>query len=513
METPACMLSARTQEEAPRAEIVTLIVIAMCLFAFHTLINDRYGFHRDELATIDDAHYLAWGYVAYPPLTPFLGRVALELFGTSLRGLRFFPALAQAVVALLTGLMARELGGKRFAQAVAALAVAIAPMSLFGGSVLQYVSFDYLWWVLLAYLLIRLLRTQDPRLWLALGATIGVGMLTKYTMAFLVAGVIVGVVLTDARRYLTSQWLWFGVALSLLIFLPNLIWQIQHDFVSLDFLQHIHARDVALGRHKPFLLQQFYLAVNLVTLWLWWSGLRFYFFAPEGKPYRLLGWAFLVPLVLFIVTQGRGYYLAPAYPMLLAAGAAAEERWISSLAVRWSRLLRLGTFALLGVGAVLVLPQMTPIAPVDSWLWHKVTKLNPDFQDEVGWPELVAEVARVRDTIPPDEQARTGVLAIDYAQAGAIDLYGPKYGLPRVISGINSFWFRGYGSPPPETLVVVGLEREHAKQFFQNCETAGHIPNVYGVANEASRKYSEILVCRNLREPWPEFWEKFRYYG
>src|SRR5271165_413184 len=186
--------------------VSVLMVIAALRILLQTLANIHYGFHRDELATLDDARYLAWGYVAYPPVTPFLGRVALELFGTSLRGVRFFPALAEAVAVVLSGLMARELGGKRLAQVVAALAVAIAPVSLFSGAVLQYVAFDYVWWVLTAYFLIRLLRTEDPRWWLAVGAAIGMGMMTKYTMIFLVAGIAAGVLLTNTRRYLRSPW-------------------------------------------------------------------------------------------------------------------------------------------------------------------------------------------------------------------------------------------------------------------------------------------------------------------
>lgn len=505
--------TSRAREEGPRAALVPLITIALCLVVFHAFTNGRYGFHKDELATIDDAHFLAWGYVAYPPVTPFFGRVAFELFGNSLRGFRFFPALAQGVVVLLSGLMARELGGNRFAQLVAALAVAIAPVSLIGGALLQYLTFDYLWWVLLAYLLIRLLRTQDERLWLAIGGTIGIGMMTKYTMIFLVGGIVVGVLLTDARHYLNNHWLWFGVALSLLIVLPNLIWQMQHHFISLDFLRHIHARDVGMGRAKNFLPQQFFLAANLVTLRLWLSGLRFYFLTQDGKPYRVLGWAFLVPLVLFIIAKGRSYYMAPGYPMLLAAGAVVEERWISSLTSGWSRLWRVGTFALLGLGAVFEVPLVTPIAPINSWLWNMATKLNEDFKDEIGWPELVAEVARIRNTLPTDEQAETGVLAIDYGEAGAIDLYGSAFGLPKAISGVNSYWFRGYGNPPPQTLIVVGFSRQYSEKIFERCELAGRIPNARGVGTGETEKHPEILVCRNLRQSWPEFWKNFQYYG
>ena len=250
-----------------------LIALAAGITLLHVLTNGQYGFHRDELATLDDARYLAWGYVAYPPVTPFLGRISLELFGTSLRGARFFPALAQAVCVILGGLMAREMGGKRFAQVLAALAVAVAPVALASGALLQYVAFDYLWWVLTAYFVIRLLRSDDPRWWLGIGAAIGLGMLTKYSMIFLVAGLVVGLLATDARKYLKSRWLWMGAGLSLLIFLPNFIWQMQHQFISVDFLRYIHARDVRIGRTAGFLPDQLKIAANFVTIPLWIAGL------------------------------------------------------------------------------------------------------------------------------------------------------------------------------------------------------------------------------------------------
>ena len=292
------MRLSRLWQDSDFAILTALALIAVLL---HTLTNGQYGFHRDELATLDDARYLAWGYVAYPPLTPFIARVALELVGPALAGVRFFAALAQAAALVLTGLMARQLGGRRVAQIVAALAVAIAPVSLAAGALFQYVSFDYLWWVTLAYVIIRLLKSEDPRWWLAAGAVIGVGMMTKYTVVFLVAGVITGVLFTPARRHLRSPWLWCGVALSIAIFLPNFMWQVRHGFVSLDFLRSIHARDIRIGRTQNFLIDQLLVAANPVTIPLWVAGLFYYVFAPDGKRYRLLGWMFAVPFVLFLV--------------------------------------------------------------------------------------------------------------------------------------------------------------------------------------------------------------------
>ena len=460
---------------SPQNATGILLGIALCLLILHTLTNGQYGFHRDELATLNDARYLSWGYVAYPPVTPFFGRISLELFGTSLRGFRFFAALAQAISVVLAGLMARELGGKRLAQVVAALAVAISPVSLASGALLQYVAFDYLCWVVTAYLVLRLLRTDEPRLWLAIGAAIGFGMMTKYTMIFLVAGIVAGLLLTGARRYLKSRWLWLGVALSLLIFLPNLIWQIQHHFISLDFLKHIHARDIRWGRSQGFLPDQLKIAANPLTIPLWLAGLFFYFRVPDGKRFRLAGWMFVVTFILFVLAKGRGYYMAPAYPMLLAAGAVLEERWAASLSPGWARLVRVGTFALLAIGGVMIAAVVLPVAPVSSAWWNVANKINSDFREEIGWPDLAAEVARIRDTLPPEDRSKLGIIGTNYGEAGAIDLYGPAYGLPKAISGVNSFWARGYGNPPPQVLIVLGLSKNYMNEEFGSCELAGHI--------------------------------------
>jgi hypothetical protein len=490
-----------------------LVALAVARIVLQTLANSHYGFHRDELATLDDAHYLAWGYVAYPPLTPFIARGALELFGPFLPGIRFFAALAQGVALVLAGLMARELGGRRWAQIIAGLAVAIAPVSLAAGSLFQYVTFDYLWWVAVAYFVIRLLNSEDPRWWVAIGATIGVGMMTKYTMAFLVAGLAAGIIVTPARRFLASRWLWCGVAASLLIFLPNVIWQVQHGFISVDFLSSIHARDIRIGRTKGFLIEQLFVPANVATIPLWIAGLYFYFFAPEGGRYRAIGWMFAVPLVLFAIAQGRGYYMAPAYPMLLAAGAVQWERRMSSQAPRSARFLRARTYGALAVGAVVGVAFTVPIPPVNSTWWRIGIKVSDDWREEIGWQELADTVALLRNSLPAQDRARLGILAGNYGEAGAIDLYGPSYGLPKAISGTNSYWLRGYGEPPPETLIVLGFSRWFVERTFESCELASHTGNRYGVRNEETSEHPDIFVCRRLRQPWPEFWNGFRNFG
>ena len=306
----------------------------------HFLTGNRYGFNRDELSLLDDARHLSWGYVAYPPITPLFARLSLLLFGTSLPGFRFFSWLVQAVAVVLTGLMARELGGSRRAQIIAALAA--VPFCLGGGALMTYISFDYLCWVLAAYFVLRLLKTGDPRWWLAIGAALGFGMLSKYTMGFFTLGIVGAVLLTDARRYLRSKWLWLGVAISILLFLPNLLWQARHHFVSLDFLRFIHERDVREGQTSGFLPDQVELALLAFPLAL--AGL-YYFFFKNGRRFRMLAWMYLIPLALFLIAQGRGYYLAPAYPMLYAAGAVFLDDWLATLQASRGKVLRVAVFS------------------------------------------------------------------------------------------------------------------------------------------------------------------------
>jgi len=495
-----------------RGDFAALISLALLVAVVHMLTNGRYGFHRDELQVLDDARHLALGYVAYPPFTPFVERVSLALFGTSLVGLRFFSVLAQAAVVILSGLMVRELGGRRLAQLVAATSVTISPFALFNGTEFQYGSFDYLWWVLAAYFVIRLLRTDGPCWWLAIGLAIGLGMLTKYTMAFFVAGIVGGVLLTPARRHLRSTWLWCGVALAVLVFLPNLVWQVRHHFVSLDFLRHIHARDVGEGRADHFLRDQFLTSTNLLAAPLWLAGLVYVFASPHGKRLRMIGWMYAIPLALFAISKGRGYYLAPAYPMLFAAGAVWGERWVNSLARGWKRFVLAVEFLSLAMGAAAPAAIILPLFPVGSP--HKLAlRVNGDLREEIGWPELVATVAQIRDSLPADKRNGVGILAGNYGEAGAIDLYGPARGLPAAISGVNSFWQRGYGDPPPGTLIVIGFSREFVDANFQSCAYAGHNANPYGLKNEESELRPDIFVCDAPRKSWPEFWSHFQYYG
>ncbi len=489
--------------------ILILLVLLRVLLQIPT--NGQYGFHQDELVTMDIAtRGLAWGYVAWPPVTPFLARVALSLFGLSPIGLRSFAVIAEGIVMLLAGLMIRDLGGSRWAQILGAVAVATTPISIIQGGLFQYETLDYLCWVLLAFMVIRLLKSEDPRWWVGIGATIGLGMLTKYTIAFSVVGVIVGFLVTANRSYLKSRWLWIGALLAFVIWLPNLLWQFHNDWISLYFLASIHARDVQTSQ---FLVDQILFNFNPLMLFLVIAGLYYFFFVPAGQRYRMMGWMYIVPFLLLLLAQGKGYYLAAVYPMLAAGGAVWwEGRLTRMVSQPGARMWRWITWSVLSAFAMLIIATELPVAPLGSAWWDVVSKSNAELKSEVGWPELVQQVAKAYNSLPAVDRSGAAILAASAGEIGAIDLYGPAYGLPGAISGYNSYWQYGYGKPQPQTLLVVGFDSELLVNF-QDCTFFAQIVTPFNIQNDETIDHRSIYLCHNLRMSWPVFWKRFQYFG
>jgi len=486
----------------PQLDITPVLIIAVLFGMAHVLTNGQYGFHRDELQFLSDAQHLDWGFVPYPPLTSALEGLGFKMFGLSLVGLRLFSVLAQTVVILVSGLMARDLGGGRLAQVFTAIAVGLSPAPMGNATMFQYSSFDMLWWVLIAWSVIRLLRDDDPRWWVAIGLFAGLGLQTKYSIAMELVGVLVGVLLTDARRFLASRWLWAGVAVALLVFAPNLVWLARHDFISYQFLQGIHARDVGEGRADGFLRDQFLINANLCAAPVWIAGLVGYF---RTRRFRMLAWMYVIPLLLFMLARGRFYYVSAAYPMLLAMGSVVGERWLRTLRPAW----RVGTAALMfsgvaaiGIYAALIIMPMASSGPLRDF----ALKRNNDLREKIGWNELVARVVAIRDALPVEQQAGLGIVVGNYGEAGAIALLGKAHGLPSPITAINSGWLRGYPQTPPRTVIVLGSSLERANELFIDCRLAGHSGNALGVINEESRDHPDIFVCGPARKPWSELW-------
>ncbi|HKF50380.1 MAG TPA: glycosyltransferase family 39 protein [Terracidiphilus sp.] len=491
-----------------------LWLLGLAFTVVHVLAGARYGFHRDELLTYSNARDLEWGYVVYPPVTAWLARVELAVFGTSLVGFRFLAAVACGMTTVLTGLMARAMGGGRRAMLVSAFAASIGGSTFFTGSFMSYMSFDLLWWVLTAWCVTRLLQSDDGRWWIGAGAGIGLGLMTKYTMAFFVFGIVGGMLLTSNRKYLRSLWFWCGVAVALLIFAPNLWWQYQHHFVGIDWMKSIHARDMRWGRTDYFFLNQIWKVANVVTLPIWLGGLWFLFKRPEGKPWRMIGWMFVLTLLALGAVRGREYYAAPLYPMLMAAGAVCGEIWLAAKPEGKQKKIRGAAWRALTIGGLAMASIILPVAPVNSTWWRIADSVSgQDFNMQIGWPELARTVADVAASLPAEQRARLGVLAGDEGEAGAVNLYGAAYGLPRAISGMNSNWLRGYGDPAPETVIAVGMDPEFLLPNFSSCRRAADLGKPHGVANQTIGGFTAVYVCGPPVKGWPEFWKGFQYYG
>jgi 4-amino-4-deoxy-L-arabinose transferase-like glycosyltransferase len=492
-------------------ELVPVFAVAAAILLLHLLTNTRYGFHRDELQFLSDALHLDWGYVAYPPLTPFIERISIILFGFSPEGLRLFSVLAQVAIVITAGLIARTLGGNRLSQATAALAVALAPIALFEGTEFQYTTFEQFAWVLATYGVVRLLDSEDERWWLWIATFAGLGMLAKYTVVFFLAALLAGFLLTPARRYLASRWFLFGCALTLLLVLPNLLWQVRHDFISLQFLEHIHARDLRIGRGgaRDFWYFQVLICENPFALSLTITGVVV---AWRSVRYRALSIAFALSILSFAVTRGRGYYTGAVYSVMIAFGSVAIMHWASSLRpvfhravaiILWTGFLAFGTFA------ACVLVPIASSGPLKEFALAR----SEDLREEQGWDTFVKTVAQIRDTLAPAQRANLGIVTANYGEQGAVEILGRNYGLPAPISTTNSAWLRGYPTPQPTLLIVTGLAFDDANKAFTECRFAAHVPYPPRLNNEESKYHPDIFLCGPPRLPWPEFWKKYQRFG
>src|SRR5215470_2360320 len=478
-----------------RVEVGGLAVLGLAKLVVHLLTNATLDFHRDELYYLASGRHLALGYVDYPPLTPILARLSLALFGPSVFGLRLFPALAGVALVVLAGLMARELGGGRFAQLLAAGAALASPMLLGANWLFQTVTFDQLAWTVALLLAARLVRTGEPRWWLAVGAAVGVGLEAKYTALVLGFGLAVGALATPIRRQLLTPWPWLGAMAALLLLMPNLAWQVQNGWPSVAFIVG-HPQHQADSFSPPVFLAQQLALVGPLALPLWLAGWYRLLRRPEV---RTLGITALVGFAAFLI-EGKSYYAGPLFPLLLAAGAVGVE----ASSRRWARWLPPALIAAVALNGLLLLPLTMPLVPAPQLHGLRLDSIRKDFADTVGWPDLAGQVAAVYDALPPDERAHAVVWASNYGEAGALDLYGPARGLPAVISPHLTYWYWKPAHVDDGTVIVVGYRRAYVERYFASLEPGGTITMPYGVRNEEVGR--EILVARQPRVPLDQAW-------
>jgi 4-amino-4-deoxy-L-arabinose transferase-like glycosyltransferase len=488
-------------------------IIAGVKLALHLYAGRHYGYFVDELYYLACAQRLAWGYVDQPPLIALVAWLERALLGDSLSAIRLLPALSGAAKVLLTGLIAREFGGRRFAQGLSGLCVLLAPGILALDHFLSMNTFEPLFWMGCAYLIVRMVRTGDTKLWLWFGALAGVGLENKYSMAIFGFGIVAGLMLTEQRRLLRTKWLWIGGAMAFLLFLPNLLWNIHYHFPFLELQENIKrsGRNVAMPPLK-FLIEDA-LAMLPLSVPIWLAGLWFFFFRPEGKPFRFLGWAWVVTAGVIMALDPRVYYLFPAFPVLFAGGAVLWERWLAGPRLRWVKPAYGALMVLIGA---LLAPTLIPLLPPETYIRyaaathlqqprienHKLGPLPQLFADQFGWEEMAATVAGVYNSLPADVRDRTAIFGQVYGQAGAIDLFGPRYGLPPAISGHQSYFLWGPRGYTGESMIVMGDKESTLKRLFTSVRKVAHVSHPYSMPYE----HFDVYYCQGLKQPLSQFW-------
>ena len=500
--------------------------IALAKLLFHIYFNNRYGYFRDEFDYISCGDHLAWGYVDQPPLVPFLIHVCRAVLGDSLRSIRFIPALASSLLVVQTAVLARELGGRRFALLLSAICAVIAPQYLSNGSLLGTNCLEPNLWMGCAYFAILAIKRAEndseadaknaARNWLWFGVVAGLGMQEKYTIALFGFGIVVGLLLTEQRRVFLSKWIWLGGLAAFLIFLPNLLWNIKYDWPFLQLMHNIRAsgRDVVLGPVAYFFQQT--LLLNPLTAPIWLIGLFALLFSRRLKPYRFLGWCYLVCYVVLFALHGKNYYLAPVYPMLLAAGAVVIDQAISRPSLTW---LKPAIVVILLATGVHLAPVVIPVLSPDGFTAytkylpfklpvmehsHARAALPQWYSDQFGWEEIVAETAVAWNRIPEAERSDCGIFAQDYGQAGAIDFLGRRYGLPASLSGHQTWFLWGPRNYSGNCMIVLDDNRETLERLWQNVEYVGQsADNPY-----ALEKQIDVYICKgskfgSLAQLWP----------
>jgi hypothetical protein len=512
---------------APKSKangISLVILVALALLIFHCIFNNRYGYFRDEFDYLSCGDHLAWGYVDQPPLLPFLVRVSRTILGDSLRSIRFLPALAISAAVVLTGLIAREFGGGRFALLLSAVTVVIAPIYLSAGSLLTTNSLEPLLWMGCVYFAILAVK-RDARYWLAFGVVAGLGLEEKYSIAIFGFGIVMGLLLTRHRRVFLNRWFWLGGVAAFLVFLPNLIWNIHNHWPFLELMHNIRAegRDVQLSALE-FFAQQI-LLIHPLNAPIWIAGLCVLFFSKRLKEFRFLGWCFVICFVSFVVLKGKNYYLAPIYPMLLAAGAVVIGAPFRGHPSEQPRSFMPRTAAptmiivLLLIGGAWFAPLVVPVLPVDRFISymeslpfkvprsehsHERALLPQHYADQFGWEELTAKTAEAWSRLEPEQRRDCAVFAQNYGQAGAIDFFGRRYGLPPALSGHQTYFLWGPRGYSGNCMIVLDDDREELEQLFEQVELVGTSDNPY-----ALERHITVWLCKGakfgtLEQLWPK---------
>ncbi len=497
-----------------------LACFALIKLAIHLITNiwGGYGIFRDELYYVACSNHLDIGYVDQPPLSLYVLALIRFLLGDSIFALRLVPAIAGACTVFLTGLIARELGGKTWAQTLACTASIASLINLAYDSVYNMNAIDLVFWAWAAFIAVRLMKTGDKKYWLQLGITLGLGALNKINMLWFGGGIFLGLLLTSYRMWFRTRWPWIAGLIVFLLFLPYIVWNFRHDFAHLEFI-----RNATLGKYAglspiTFAIGQFFLQ-NLVTLPLWLSGLYFLLIFKEGRQFAPLGIVYLVSFAILVLNgHSKSEYLAPAYAMLFAGGGVGVERWFE---VRFRMIRPLYLFILWA--GLLLAPLTLPILPVETYINYsealgvkpstaeakELDKLPQYYADMFGWEDKAAAVAKVYHRLSPEEQKTCALFGDNYGRSGAIDYYSGKYHLPPAIGRHNNYWIWGPRDYTGELVIILGGNLQDKQQRFESVEIADTVTSAYCMPYENNLR---IYLCRKLNVPLRDFWPEIKVF-
>jgi hypothetical protein len=499
-----------------------LVCLALTKFFIHFLTNvfGGYGYFRDEFYYIACSDHIAWGYVDQPPLSIAILWLNRLFFGDSLVALRLLPAVAGAIVVIMAGLMARELGGKRFSQMLAAISVIASPQILGTNSIFTMNSFDILFWTVALYFIILVMKNNDPKYWLILGVVFGLGLLNKISVLWLGAGLAAGLLITDNRKLYKTKEIWITALMALLIFSPYVIWQIANDFPTIEFIRNATVNKyVAVSPLQMFTEQT--LTMNPLTFPIWFSGLIFLLISKSMRRFQILPVIYItVFLILVINKNSKAEYLGPLFPMLFSVGAYTIEKIIAKLNWRWLKPVILTFILIFGIGLA---PFAIPILPVDTFIAYmpilgissstsekkEVSKLPQYYADMFGWEKMAAVVADAYNTLTPEEKAKCAIIGNNYGEAGAIDFFGKKYNLPKTISGHNNYWLWGHRNATGGIVIRLGGSMEAMLESYSEAKQVGLFHDDYCMPYENKMA---IYVCKNRRIPLKDDWADFKHF-
>jgi 4-amino-4-deoxy-L-arabinose transferase-like glycosyltransferase len=500
------------------AELTLIFILSTIALLVHLLTNARYGYFRDELYYIVCGRHLAFGYVDQPPLSILLLQLSQALLGSSLFAIRLLPALAGAATVALTSLIARELGGGIWAVALACAGTLCALFNLAVGNFFSMNAFEPLFWMSCIYLLVRIINGGSPTLWVWFGTLLGLGLENKHSTAFFAVGVLAALLLTRERHHFGNKWIWVGGVIALAITLPNVLWQVQHHWPTYELLTNISRSDKNVPLNPAEFIVQQIIFMNPGTLPLWLFGLIWLFGSRHGRRYMALGITYLVLLAEFIILHGKSYYLAPAYPMLFAAGGVGVER-LFALRLKW---FKPGLLVLiLATGAILA-PLVVPILPPGKLVTYMrsiglklpqtetshTAALPQIFADQFGWQEMVASVGHVYNHLRPEDKQRAVIFCQNYGEAGAIDFFGSMFGLPQAISGHQNYYLWGPRDWTGEVALVLDTRDEHEREQFASVEDLGQI--VSSPWAMPFERRTHIYLCHGFKDNVREAWSRVK---